>query len=568
MDRDPDRLETARPGRGRPVHESGLFDYRWLWPTAIWLSATFATCIARPPLVSIESPLLAAAWWSWQGHDVVSYLSASPSNHPPLLPWLIQAGWYFLGPSEVWARIAANLFGLGTLWLTVPLARLLWPEDADVRRLAPVILAGSGGFLAYAAMSLNTLPLMFASVALLIGLLKAWRRGFVRDWAIVAGAIGLGHLASGAIALQFLLPMAIVPPIAYRAEPSSQVLRRWLAGCACSIVVGCGLAAVGHVAAGGTNESLGAWLQWLFSPLPAAGGDVRRPWYWYAILVPLAFYPWLWWRTLWRAIGRGLVDLHRPAYQLCVMTAAVALLAAAINGRYSYLILPILPPLALLAAGFLSAHAGKPRDFHAAVPGLMALFMCLFFFLLNIVPVAHLDALWREISGFGLPIWLGGISLAAGITLLAGSYLLTLLTPRGLGARVVQLAMLPLLLQITVNLEFIGNLRPYFDLSPTAQRLAEIQKEGRPVAILGQYDGAFDFIGRLSEPLNVLADRDAAVQWARTHDNGVVLSFFAGSILYLPAQPLYLGNAEDRRAALWSAAAVVSSNGVVLNSQF
>jgi hypothetical protein len=192
----------------------------------------------------------------------------------------------------------------------------------------------------------------------------------------------------------------------------------------------------------------------------------------------------------------------------------------------------------------------------------------LFFFLLNIVPVAHLDALWRDISGFGLPIWLGGISLAAGITLLAGSYLLTLLTPRGLGARVVQLAMLPLLLQITVNLEFIGNLRPYFDLSPTAQRIAEFQKEGRPVAILGQYDGAFDFIGRLTEPMIVLADRDAAVQWAGAHETGVVVSFFAGSILYLPAQPLYLGNAEDRRAALWSAAAVVSSNGVVLNSQF
>lgn len=568
MDQNTYRTIPTNCGRNFAAASAVLFDYRWLWPTAIWLCATAAACIARPPLVSIESPLLAASWWSWQGNGAVPYLPLPLADQPPLLPWLIQIGWRVLGPNEIWPRIAANLFGLGSLWMIVPLGRLLWPGRPDVDRLAPVILAGSGGFLAYAAMSLNMLPLLFATVVMMTGLVKAWRRGTVGDWAIVAGAIGLGHLASGAIALQLLVPMAVLPPIVHRADLSPAMLRRWLAGCAGAILFACVIALIARWLASGADGSAAGWLHWLVVPTPGPGDASARAWYWYLALAPLALYPWLWWRTMWRAVGRGLADFRRPELELCCLAALVALAVALINGRYSYLILPILPPMALMAAWFLAAHGGKPKDFHAAIPGLMALFLCLFFFLLNIVPVAHLDAVWREVIGLGLPIWLGGISLAAGITLLTGSYLLILLTPRGLGARVVQLALLPLLLGVTVNLEFMVNLRPYFDLSPTARQIGEAQRDGRPIAVFGRYAGAFDLIGRLPTPPTVLADRDEAVAWARAHPDGIVVSFFAGSILYLPEQPLYLGNAEERRAALWSASSVIGSGGLVLNSQF
>jgi len=84
--------------------------------------------------------------------------------------------------------------------------------------------------------------------------------------------------------------------------------------------------------------------------------------------------------------------------------------------------------------------------------------------MLNIIPVAHLDAVWQRLFESDLPVWLGGISLASGITLLSGSYLLALLTPRPGLARLVQLALLPVLLALTVNLEFEISLRPFFDL--------------------------------------------------------------------------------------------------------
>jgi hypothetical protein len=47
-----------------------------------------------------------------------------------------------------------------------------------------------------------------------------------------------------------------------------------------------------------------------------------------------------------------------------------------------------------------------------------------------------------------------------------------------------------------------------------------------------------------------------------------VVSFFLGGLLHMPRQPLYLGHAEDYRAALWASESVISSNGAVLQPRF
>ena len=230
--------------------------------------------------------------------------------------------------------------------------------------------------------------------------------------------------------------------------------------------------------------------------------------------------------------------------------------------------MPLLPPVALIFARVWASHGGKARDFHAAVPGLLALFVCLFFFMLNIIPVAHLDALWQRLFESDLPVWLGGISLASGITLLSGSYLLALLTPRARMARLVQLALLPVLLALTVNLEFEVSLRPFFDLEPMARKIHALQAGGRPVAVYAHYNGEFDLAGRLTVPLQVVDDPSAALEWATANPGGAILSFFRGGLLHMPRQPLYLGHAEDNRAALWASETVTESNGSVLQPRF
>jgi hypothetical protein len=345
-------------------------------------------------------------------------------------------------------------------------------------------------------------------------------------------------------------------------------LGRWYAGAVVATAVGLAATAAQDLApftspAAGNGDLLARLL--LHGPLQSANLD--QPPLWYVFVTVLLLFPWLWWTSLWWAVRRGHAQFATAELRLCLAAAALIFLVALIAGRQTGDLLPLLAPATLVVARIWATHAGKARDFHAAVPGLLALFVCLFFFMLNIVPVAHLDAVWQRLFASDLPPWLGGISLAAGITLLSGSYLLALLTPRTSLARLIQMALLPVLLALTVNLEFAVSLRPFFDVTPLAQQIRHLAKTG-PIAVYGRYDGQFDLAGRLEEPPEILHDTAVALTWAEQNPRGVVISFFRGGILHLPEKPLYLGHAEDFRAALWASATVTATHGAVLRPRF
>src|SRR5262249_41142444 len=152
------------------------------------------------------------------------------------------------------------------------------------------------------------------------------------------------------------------------------------------------------------------------------------------------------WTSLWFAIGRARAEFESAEVRLCLAAVAIIFLIVLWVGGQTSDLLPLLPPVALIIARVWANYSGKARDFHAAVPGLLALFVCLFFCMLNIIPAAHLDAVWQRLFESDLPVWFGGISLISGITLLSGSYFLALVTPRRSLARLVQLALLPVLL--------------------------------------------------------------------------------------------------------------------------
>ena len=148
------------------------------------------------------------------------------------------------------------------------------------------------------------------------------------------------------------------------------------------------------------------------------------------------------------------------------------------------------------------------------MPGFFALFVGLIFFLMNIVPTAHLDAVWRQVFGAPLPIWLGGIGLISGLSLLVIGYILAQLSPSHQLSRTLQVAILPTLLMTSLNLEFDGNLRPFFDLTPVASRMKQLQDAGISVAVFSDYRGEFDFAGRLEMAPEPVPTRTAAARWA------------------------------------------------------
>ena len=98
--------------------------------------------------------------------------------------------------------------------------------------------------------------------------------------------------------------------------------------------------------------------------------------------------------------------------------------------------------------------------------------------------------------------------------------------------------------------------------------LRQLEDAGQPLAVYGPYRGEFDFYGRLADAPISLPDRDAALAWARANPAGVIVSYFDGSPLRLPALPYYRGVARDRWVAIWPTSAVTATDGATLNSNF
>jgi 4-amino-4-deoxy-L-arabinose transferase-like glycosyltransferase len=558
-----DRSSAAPPLRRWPLRLSVKFLPTSIGPTALWFVLVVSTLAARPPLASLDSLVLAQAWWQWSGSN--SDLVDAFSRHPPLLAWLIQAGWWLFGTSELWARLVGPLFALGTILTAGPIARLLWPRRPQTLATAPILLVGFGGFAATLALTLPDLALAAFLLGAIAGLGLVLDRQPVFGWAVYGAALGLAVLARGGAGLLYVLPLLLVLPWL---DPARRPrLRQGLVGVAGALALATLLLAPWLA---GLPDPIGALLadpsRYPGAPLPAP----ERPLYWLLLLAPALLHPWAWWKPIWRAMRNQTRMPIDDGLRLTLVAMAVALLASLLTeGRSSYGLVPALAPMALVAARLLTVQANKPVDYHAALPTLPVLLAGLLFFLLNIVPVAHLDAVWRQfVSPSGLPIWLGGTGLISGLVLLGGAYIVGQATPRALIARMTQLALLPALVVVSFNIEFAESLRPYFDLSPLAERIHELQQSGRGVALLGRYRGEYDFLGRLDQPVTVFANAGAALGWAAQNPDGVVLSYFQGGVLRLPLRPLMLGAAGDDWAAFWPADDVVASNGAVLAQRF
>lgn len=546
-----------------PLHLSVKFLPTAIGPTAIWLVLVVSTLAARPPLASLDSLVLAQAWWQWSGSN--ADLVDAFSHHPPLLAWLIQGGWWLFGTSELWARLVGPLFALGTILTAGPVARLLWPRRPQTLATAPIILVGFGGFAGTLALTLPDLALAAFLLGAIAGLGLVLDRHPIFGWAVYGAALGLAILARGGTALLYILPLILVLPWLNCAHRPPLI--HWLAGALGALVL--------------ASLLLAPWLGGLPDPLIGLTADPsrypgapqpapERPLYWLLLLAPGLLHPWAWWKPVWRAMRNQTRMPIDDGLRLTLVAVAVTLLASFLTeGRSAYGLVPALAPLALLAARLLTVQANKAVDYHAALPTLPVLLTGLIFFLLNIVPVAHLDAVWRQfVSPAGLPIWLGGTSLISGLVLLGGAYLIGQAAPRALIARMMQLALLPTLVVVSFNIEFAQSLRPFFDLSPLAERIHELQQSGRNVALLGRYRGEYDFLGRLDQPVTVFASAGAALGWAAQNPDGVVLSYFQGGVLRLPLRPLMLGAAGNNWAAFWPAKDVIASNGAVLAQQF
>ncbi len=491
---------------------------RWGW-IAVIAAVVLASLALRPPLPVDETRYLAVAWEMWRDQQWwVPTLNGLPYSHkPPLLFWLLHAGWALFGVNDGWPRLLGGASAIACGLLTRQVARRLFAQEPAVAELAPWLLVGALFWLGFSTM------LMFdqlASAFVLLGWLGVLR---ARDGAhggmvLVALALGLGALAKGPVAFLFVLPALLFAP------PPARRRRTVLVHGALATLLGLGMVLAWAVAAmARAGPGYGQALVWHLGLGRVVDTFAHaQPWWWYLPLLGLLWLPWSLAPAFWRGLrdaGRAGLAGERGA-RFCIGVGGTTFLAlSAIDGKQPHYLLPLFPLLAMLMARRLCA-APPARLLLSTWP------LALIGLGLALLPWAPARPDWAA----ALPPW-PGLALAAAVivagTRRVGTPAQAIVTA-GLGAAILLGAL------IVVAPHALAR----HDLVALSRDIGAAQRSGE-VAFVGSYRGQFTFAGRLQRPLPILAPGEVRA-WLQAHPQGLAV----GEI----EQP----DSAEGRAAAWT----------------
>lgn len=524
----------------------------WL---ACWALAVASGIVFRPTLPVDETRYLAVAWEMWlRGDFIVPYLNGEPYHHkPPLLFWLMTAGWSVFGVNEWWPRLVAPLFAVATLWGSVRLASLLWPDDKVAAQLTPLLLVGTVFWAIFQTVTMFDMMLATFTVLGLFGVVTAWRNGGWSGWLLVALAIGLGVLAKGPAILLHILPVALLVPWWGPKLPSGpdQPLvswKQWYFRLFIASLIGVAMALAWAIPAGMKGgEEYRNMIFWGQSAGRIVNSfDHARPFWWYLAVIPPLLLPWLLWPQLWRSL-KSQFDLSDGAFRLLVAWLVPAVFVfSLISGKQLHYLLPEFAAFALLFARVLSDRADAP------VPKLSRALIASFFAILCILLLAfpQLSGLLKNPQRFELldPYWGGALSIMV--------LLIWFLARRSVvsAIKVVSVCMAGLIL--VTHLVAKDKLEHTYDLKPIAMALKEFEDKGYALANFGTYHGQFQFLGRLKTPMMQLGiDSDETNAFIAKTSKGVVVSYYYRTMMPefpVDAVPLSEFRFRDFDVKIWA----------------
>jgi len=496
----------------------------WLWLGWLTLLAGVAY-ISRPALPLDETRYLAVAWEMWQRGDfLVPFKNGEAYSHkPPLLFWLIHAGWLVAGVNEWWPRFIMPLLALASTWMTWRLARRLWPEALATARLTPLVLLSSFLWLLYSQALMFDVLIAACALIGLNALVEAALTGQRRWWALYGLSVGLGVLAKGPAILVHLLPAALLAP--WWAARLNHTIKwsRWYAGVGIGLLLGVALALAWAIPAGqqGGEVYRNAIFWGQTADRMVQSFAHRRPIWWYVAALPVFLFPWLFWPRLIGALIKTLrTDIHDVGVRFGLVWFATALLIFSfISGKQPHYLLPEFPAAALLIAHTLTRRppAGRPW-----LPALTLLSLGA-----GLIAVGlSADLQVRLQSPTAIPVWAGIPFVIAGLIALSNAGT----TPQRLAGAML-LAMLGMLFAL------FRPLAPAYDTHVIGQALARHQALGQPTAHEGKYHAQFHFSGRLRQPLIQLGAGEIP-NWLEAHPNGVAVIYFDDRSDFTPYQPL------------------------------
>jgi len=501
-------------GRMKIALRNAAFPNSRLSLAGLWLILWVCTMVARPLLPIDETRCLSVAWEMWQnGNLLVPHLNGMPYSHkPPLLYWLILAGWQAFGVNEWWPRLLPPLFALGSVFLTLLFARRLWPERRELPDSASHILLGSVLWTLWTTVVMYDMLIVFFCLLSLL-FLHHLADGKNFAWIPAGLSLGLGILSKGPVVLLPFVLVALLAPWWRRKEISGGWFQ-YSAGVILAVVVAVALSlswALPAAQRGGADYG-GAILWGQTTKRMIESFAHQQPWWWYLPLIPALLFPWTVSPLFWRNIRR--LDWRDSGVRFCLSWLLPSLIAySIISGKQVYYLLPLFPAFALLLARTATIGALRSTD---AWPGAFGL--VLIGLLMAIIPLLN--------PGGALPLWVQQISPIYGILSLFAGLLVVFPPKQTITAFIRSSALSVVLIVGILHFGVFSQARAFYNLRPFASLLKNMETSGRRIAHEGTYYGQFHFPGRLDKPLEVIDKRHAA-NWLEDHPEGRVVVYFS-----------------------------------------
>lgn len=483
------------------------------------------------PMPLYSTRTLAVAWEMWNhGQWLVPHINGQPySEKAPLLFWLIHAGWFVFGVSDIWPRVLEVLFGATQLVLISLLARRLFPDRPWMAKAAPWMLLAFGyAFLFGQQIMYDVLLSVWVLAALLCLTPKAQRRE--PRWLLFGLCVGFGLLTKGPVMLLHVVFPWLLGPLWN--DFANQHRARWYGRGLLGVLLGGAMLLAWALPAGFAGGE--AYRERLFFTQTAGrvvdklahGKDLQNhaePFWFYLLWLPVMLFPFTGWPRVWVAVA----SLRRPLesglrFVLCWLLPTFIVLSL-ITGKQLYYPLPELGGIALLMGAAIAvlreqrpglARNGWLGTWPLGIGGIV--FSLALFALPMLVAGDYLHGEWIDAAApysryFSM------------VFLLLGALLLL----RGRG-ELRRLAVAGLIGVLALNTLFTLTLWPRYDLRPIAHLLGAAEQADRPITFLGNYEGQFHFEGRLTQPIRELLgsplERDQALQaFARARPDGLVV---------------------------------------------
>ena len=514
-------------------------------PLIVGLLLLLPIVFLLPPMPIDETRYLAVAWEMRQtGEFLVPHLNGATYAHkPPLLFWLINAGWLLTGVQAWTARAMILACSALSLVLMHRLALRLTASDVTAR-LSMWILLGAVYFAGFANQIMFDVLLVTCVLLVVHGICDLAEGRLWRGVLIVGTAIGLGILAKGPAMLLSVAFVALAAPW-WNASHLSGSPSRYFGGLGMAFLLGAAIALAWAIPAalhGGADYAHAIFLSQTVDRIEGTKGASAhgRPMWWYLVVFPLMLMPWpLVLRGSWARL-RGLQG-ERAMRLAAVWVLPTFVAWSLIAGKQPHYLLPMIPGVALAAAVAIERGGWRVR------PGLFSLLLIAIGIALAYLP--HYAMAHGEQAFFG-DLWLGwGIVIAV-----IGAALL-LLAPRLSHPAWPALAVVASLL--VFKLAIIQGSGVRYDPRDVAMQVHAAQVRGQPIVSMGWHHGVYEFAGRLTEPLPTLGTNEELAAWTEAHPDGLVISFYPRFRYRAP--PLYSTPFRGVDVSIWSARAALAS---------